>query len=65
MTLATFSSANYSQPQRWEYAGFWYIIRRVDGHLSAEPEPGQHRAAGKEKHRRAAVDTYIEQKSDG
>jgi hypothetical protein len=46
---------------RWEYAGFWYVIQRAaDGSVTAEPEPGQHRAAYKDKHRRAAIETYAE-----
>jgi hypothetical protein len=63
MTITTVATGYYMPTEpRWEYAGFWYIIRREpDGRLVAEPEPGQHPAAAKDKHRRAAVETYEEQ----
>lgn len=45
-----------------EYAGFRYRIVAMpceDGlWLEAYPHPGQHPAASKAKHRRAAVETY-------
>lgn len=45
-----------------EYAGFQYLIEEIDGRLTATPLPGQHHAAGKEKHRQAAVEQYREEK---
>lgn len=42
------------------YAGFSYTIARGEkGFLIATPLPGQHRAAGKERHRRGAIDEYL------
>lgn len=46
--------------ENWEYAGFRYRIIK-DGMLTnASPHFGQHRAAGREKHLRAAIETYLE-----
>jgi len=46
-----------------EYAGFSYLIdmREGDNILRAYPVPGQHPAAAKEKHRRAALQIYFEE----
>jgi hypothetical protein len=54
-------------PARHEYAGFQYIIdqRDGDGWLKAYPEPNQHPAANKEKHRKAAVETFIQEHGGG
>ena len=41
-----------------EYAGFTYYIRGDWPDLTAVPLPGQHPAAAKDKHRRAAVETF-------
>jgi hypothetical protein len=44
---------------RVEYAGFRYtIVRHHGGLMSAEPEPGQHPAAGRERHRRTAYEHW-------
>lgn len=45
-----------------EYAGFYYTITLVDGFFYAEPKPGQHKAAGKDKHRRAAIEQFLEER---
>lgn len=42
-----------------EYAGFQYYMEFENGlAVRATPVPGQHPAVNKEKHRRAAVETY-------
>ena len=41
-----------------EYAGFTYEISREGEIIYAIPTPGQHRAAYKEKHRRAAIEAW-------
>jgi hypothetical protein len=42
-----------------EYAGFRYFMEYENGlAVRATPCPGQHPAANKEKHRRAALETY-------
>lgn len=46
-------------PATYEYAGFTYTIDGTPARLTATPVPGQHRAAGKEKHRRAAVECFL------
>jgi len=43
---------------RYEYAGFIYLVG--DNH-EMMPLPGQHPAAGKEKHRRAAREAYLKE----
>lgn len=44
----------------YEYAGFYYTILH-DGMLTcASPHVGQHPAAGKAKHIRAAVECYLD-----
>lgn len=44
---------------KYEYAGFRYVIGEVaPGEWRAVPEPDQHPAASKEKHRRAALDEW-------
>lgn len=45
-----------------EYAGFHYDMDLDDTGkaISAHPLIGQHKAAGKDKHRKAAVETYNE-----
>lgn len=46
--------------QYYEYAGFLYnIVIQEDGRLVADPIPGQHSAASKDKHRRAALEQYL------
>lgn len=48
------------------YAGFGYTITRgEDGRLRATPKPGQHPAANKERHRRAAIDEYLADQREG
>lgn len=43
----------------YEYAGFLYVVLLVNQRaVSAHPKAGQHRAANKEKHCRAAVSCY-------
>ena len=51
-------------PAEHEYAGFHYTIdqREGDEWVKAYPHPGQHQAAWKDKHRRAAVDTFKQEK---
>lgn len=44
----------------YEYAGFRYNIVETGRSITATPCPGQHPAANKEKHRRAAVELYRE-----
>jgi hypothetical protein len=51
-----------AQIELYEYIGFKYIIKRIDASYSIEPLPGQHRAAAKEKHRRNALQCYLEDK---
>ncbi len=48
-------------PITHEYAGFLYTIDGTPQRLTATPLPGQHRAANKEKHRRAAVETFLQE----
>lgn len=47
-------------PSTYEYAGFHYIIDGEPKHLTAIPVQGQHAAASKEKHRRAAIECFLE-----
>lgn len=48
---------------KWTYAGFRYDLYETDADVfTASPEPGQHPAAGKEKHIRAAIDDFREQR---
>lgn len=43
----------------WEYAGFRYTLYETDADVfTASPKPGQHRGAGQEKHIRAAIETF-------
>lgn len=42
----------------YEYAGFQFEIETEHGRTIATPLPGQHPAAYKEKHARAAVEQY-------
>lgn len=44
-----------------EYAGFNYVIVRDGNELRATAVEGQHCAANKDKHRAAAVSTFIEE----
>ena len=48
-------------PATHEYAGFLYTIDGTLSRLTATPLHGQHRAAAKEKHRRAAIETFLEE----
>lgn len=49
-------------PKDWEYAGFMYRLTSPEPHrIIATPHEGQHPAANKEKHRRAAVETFLEE----
>ena len=49
-------------PARYEYVGFRYVIDHgPNGWLVATPEPGQHPAANKEKHRRNAVEQFLQE----
>ena len=49
----------------YEYAGFLYtLIRSADGDVRAVPEPGQHPAARKQKHRMAALDSWQQEQSE-
>lgn len=44
----------------YEYVGFRYVIEAPDNtHILATPLPGQHPAAAKDKHRRAAVECFL------
>lgn len=42
----------------YEYAGFKYRFWWIGDHWVAEPMPGQHHAAYKDKHRRAAIEQW-------
>jgi hypothetical protein len=43
----------------YEYAGFRYRVEQLmDGHVQAIPLAGQHPAAAKDKHRRAAIECW-------
>lgn len=47
-----------------EYAGFRYVIVHEDGEpVRAEPVEGQHPAAAKDKHRRAALETFVQERT--
>ena len=48
-------------PAIYEYAGFLYRIDGTLRHMTATPMPGQHPAANKEKHRRAAVEQFVQE----
>ena len=50
------------QEHKYEYAGFRYIITETAMGAVATPEPGQHPAANKDKHRRAAVECWRQDK---
>lgn len=44
-----------------EYAGFRYdITEDGDGGFTVTPLPGQHPAVNKDKHKRAALDEYLD-----
>lgn len=54
-------------PDDWiviEYAGFFYHIHLDlnEQAVAADPTPHQHRAAGKDRHRRAAVEQYNQER---
>ncbi len=50
----------------YEYAGFTYLVEsKSGGGVKLIPAPGQHPAAYKEKHRRAALECYLEDHEDG
>lgn len=52
------------RPEEYEYAGFrFHIVYRENGTLIMDPVPGQHPAAYKEKHRRAAAEQYLQENS--
>ena len=44
-----------------EYVGFQYRILKEKGLFVAAPHVGQHPAAGKAKHIRAAIETYLQE----
>lgn len=46
-------------PAIYEYEGFRYVINRTPSRLVATPAPGQHKAAWKDKHRRAALSCFL------
>ncbi len=47
----------------YEYAGFHYDMEMKDGKaVWAHPQEGQHRAATKDRHRRAAVESFNQEK---
>lgn len=49
----------------YEYAGFHYTIMHDGLLIQASPHSGQHPAAGKNKHIRAAIDGFLyDQKND-
>lgn len=52
-------------PATHEYAGFLYTIDGTLRNLTATPLPGQHPAAAKDKHRRAAVETFLQEHRHG
>lgn len=43
----------------YEYAGFQYKVTQVDRSTFLAPIPGQHAAAGREKHLRAALECWF------
>jgi hypothetical protein len=43
---------------RTEYAGFRYVVTDHGETQTIDPEPGQHVAANKEKHRQAALQEW-------
>ena len=47
--------------QDHEYEGFHYTIMKEHGYHVAAPHVGQHPAAAKAKHIRAAIETYLEE----
>jgi acetamidase/formamidase len=49
----------------YEYAGFKYLIRKIDGVVSLTPAPGQLGAAAKERHIRNATECYLQDHKDG
>lgn len=49
------------QPDTYEYAGFLYWVKRENGKAVAMiPHERQHPAAGKDKHRRAALESFFQ-----
>ena len=48
---------------KYEYAGFMYDITGEGSAVAAIPLPGQHPAANKEKHRMAAIECWLDDKS--
>lgn len=48
-------------PAVHEYIGFLYTIDGTLARLTATPLPNQHPAANKEKHRRAAIETFLQE----
>jgi hypothetical protein len=52
-------------PAMHEYAGFMYIIDGIPSNLKATPLPDQHPSANKEKHKQAAVETFIQEHQYG
>jgi hypothetical protein len=47
--------------QEYVYAGFIYIVTQEDGRPRLRPKPGQHPAANKDRHVRAATECYLEE----
>jgi hypothetical protein len=50
-----------STDETYEYAGFQYWVKRdAQGKVNLTPCDGQHPAASKDKHRRAAMECYAD-----
>lgn len=50
-----------AEPDTYEYAGFRYEVKRYNGRAVAmHPQEGQHPAAAKDKHRRAALESFFQ-----
>ena len=45
----------------YEYAGFIYDVKIVDGKVTLTPKPGQHIAAQRERNIRNATECYIDE----
>jgi hypothetical protein len=43
----------------YEYAGFKFYVINRGNRLEMEPLPNQHHAAYRDRHRRAALDSYL------
>jgi len=50
--------------EEYEYAGFRYTMVPMFGAWSVIPHDDQHRAAHKDKHKRAALEQFLAEKKD-